>query len=314
VQDAGTQGIYVAGTTLEADDLLVESCAGAGIELSGTTAVIQSSTFAANGAAGVRAVSPGSVLLTQSTIAGNQGAGLHLQSLKATVDHCDVHDNGLGIVLLGGAYGSITWTNVLQNAREGLLFLANSGSQPFPGVHYNNVYGNCTVECGVLNSPSLSVSTTLAEVVTVFSETWSAPNGQEIVAARVAHEVTGVSLPGFLYSAEDKLLASVSYGHPLRYIDLTAGNILSSSATGMYLKLVDEYANRSATLSVPTVYTRMPGAIVEVAALTDTSTVDVSENFWGIYPNVSSVGLPGHPTALDMTDPAEFELVGAGAQ
>jgi hypothetical protein len=313
VTAAGAQGIYASGSTLLASDVTVDACTDEGVELVDCTADLDGLIASANGSHGVHARGGDSLTLTNATLEDNVGAGARVDDTAADIDHCDILSNGLGVQWIGTATGNLTWSDVKLNEREGLLFVSDAGN-PSPAIHNNNIYSNATVEGGVAASAGLSVSTTSGDYLVKNSAPWSTPGGQDILLAQVAYSETGSSVQGYVKSAGGSVLKSYSSNFGPAFQDLTGDQGMGSGISSILLSVDDSSYSYSGAMSIGTVYYRKAGAVSEISVMTDAGTIDATQNYWGVFPNVLSVAVLGRPDSINMNGFVGFDFFGTGPQ
>lgn len=251
--------------------------------------------------------------LKNATITNNKSSGIHAVASHVAMDHNNISGNGIGVLFEGGSNGSLTFCNIKYNNKEGILLAASDTNNPNPMINNNNIYGNAVVDGGVVVATSLSATSNAAQSGIKTSATWSTPAAQSIQYLRIQYSESDSSsnyVNGFINKMPaDTMLLSYATGYGPTFV-----NVADSNLTSFYALVGDNSGSYSGTMAVPSVYYRVKGQSTELAAVTDKNTVNVKNNYWGVFPDVLAKLALGRTDAVDISGFIGVEVSGTGPQ
>ncbi|RJO66740.1 MAG: hypothetical protein C4523_11645 [Myxococcales bacterium] len=304
----------VTGATLERVE--VRSCRQWGLRLSGGTtsltrvasrgnggdgALLTGSAYEAtfsyvefndNGGNGLTLLSQGgglSLTMSDSTLRRNAGDGFNATGMSAiAVDYCHFGDNsGNGVELAGTVSGSLTYSNISFNGREGFFLRPKDNLIPSVGINNNNIFSNAVEASFQIEEADTSAVLTWSGAACCgayrVSEPWTAPDGGAILYTRVTYDendygsynyITGGVLRG---SDTGAALWSASYDCSNCWVDLADANAASISVYVYDSGWGDTQSIRADT----TLYGVSRGDDIALTALSlSGGVIDVRSNWW----------------------------------
>lgn len=253
--------------------------------------------------------------VTNTTVANNGTDGVWLSDSDVALTHSTISGNQVGVRYLLGSAGELTASNVKFNHREGIALMSGSGRSPSPVVTGNNVYGNSVTESGVLASPALSAASSGTNSNDVTSGVWSTPGGEAIERIQYTYsEYERYSTnycTGYVKkdSASGQTLISTPSARTNRYEVVS-----TSGVTSIVAHVVDNQSNSHGTMTINRAFYYATPVNIEIVALNDSGTVDCTDNYWGVFPDVQDRMTLTRPTSIDFQGFQIGEVSGTGPQ
>ena len=284
----------------------------------------EDSTISDNGGRGVYVQSSTSAIqISNVEIKDNADAGVYVKSASPVIDHAIISQNLYGVLWSGQCGGSLTYSDVKLNQREGIFLASDSSHNPDPTINDNNIFANSVDEGSDFEDPGLSASQS-NNYGKAFSSEWSPDNGAVIEFVRVSYTESDSSYSNY-YTASLKAtegssatLWSASTSSSAKLTDISA-----HGATRFRAEVnSNTYSNGySGTVSVngALFYRDASGGFEkELAAVTNAGMVDCKDNHWGLI-GTEVVQLPGlltlsRPDAIDYSGQVGSAVSGTGPQ
>jgi len=242
------------------------------------------------------------VTITNSTITYNSGFGVHVDSGSPTVDHSNIQYNGVG-VYFDGTGGTLTWSNVKFNDHEGVLIRDTSS----PTITNNNLFGNAVLTGPILADINLSVASSSSSSSDPIGSPFTTPMSEDILLVQYTY-TDGTSQTGYIRdggSTDMVTIPSTSNGF---------ADIMSYASDTVRPRIDDASYSGSASLSLPRAVYRVANTPIEVAIFLNSGTVDCTDNYFGVFPDVESRVLMSQTQALDFQGFQIVEITGTGPQ
>jgi hypothetical protein len=274
-----------------------------------------------NSTNGARVQSPANTVWTGVTVNNNAAEGVYMTGGTVGATGCTIRNNGYdGAYIAGGTFnfkegtvrdngksgiefyasgGGLLTKNLLTgNALEGLRITTDGSTDPTPVANYNNIFGNAKTAGRVIGAPALSVSTDASYYGTKSSSSWQTPGGEIIDFVHIDYtEYDSSSVSGSVRKndASGTVMTSAA-GATSRWV-----NVSASSAAKM-VALVTDYDSSwyYGSMSVDKAAYMKAGAPIEASVITQSGTIDMRHNYFGVFPDVLSAVSIGRPAAANL--------------
>ncbi len=271
VHDCSCDGVVVKGGTLSIGHLTSNGNTGDGLYVRNSYG---------NGA---------NVTMTDSTLRFNTQNGISvIGSSTINFSYNHLGDNNIGAEIGGAVTGSLTYTNISYNKREGIFAYRSSNSMPSLVVNYNNIFSNSVtgglVVGGENTSSTLnySGSTTYSTVYTPF---FTAPAGYSIYWVKTSYSENDNSynyIQGGICDQNKTSIWTTSSNVSSQWVDISAYGV-----NKIAMWVFDNGRGYTTTITGSEVtYGKISDPQVVSVSLTVLNTtasprLDVTKNWWG---------------------------------
>lgn len=287
---------------------------GWGLRVESGSATLDTCTVRHNIAGGVQvAGTSADASISHSRVHDNVGPGVEATSSLIALSQSDVSANGMGMRLSGAVQFDVQQCAVTGNRYEG-VFVADdiSGASPTGTINFSNLAGNSTESGGAVVTAALSANSLPATIGQSFSSAWTAPDGGIIEAVRAEFSLFGDGDGGvtaeLLNGDSGGTVAAVLPG-----LNNYAVGSADSPLTSIQLRVDDASETLGAQASVLSAYYRTGSAQTEFASVSATAAVNATQNYWGVFPNISSRIAVLGGSVVNSEGFASFEISDAGA-
>ncbi|MFZ5445687.1 MAG: right-handed parallel beta-helix repeat-containing protein [Myxococcota bacterium] len=283
-------------------DVTTTLCGGDGVNInSGSTGVTFTRlTTTQNSQRGLAMDGASSITVDASNFENNTLDGAVVRASVMNVTNSVFATNGTtGLTYLGPASGTVTRNQLRANRAEGFRVQDDANGAPTPVVNLNNIHSNATVGSGTVATQAISLSAATPNYSTATSSTFTAPSGQTISRVRVTYSESDYSsnyVTGRLQTGTGTTLFTFNTSTTNQWVDVPAGT------TSVRVSVTDTGASTSYTDTISATQVELLGSTgsSDVVADTLSGTVNLQNNYLGVFPNVLSRVTMLRNTALDL--------------
>ncbi len=285
--EKGNVGLRLESGTMDLDHVTLRDNTTTGLYVY-THGVLTANYLLAtlNGTDGVSFTNNQSVAnsLTNSTFTYNGANGIYSNNSNFNLTQSNIMYNEVGIRLYSGALGDVSKNNINYNTSDGILATTNGSTDPDNTINDNNIFSNGTEQAGMIEEPSLSVSSSSSSTGTYTSSDYTTGGPMiEFIKAGFSETDWYNDIYGYVRNAANdnniKSWSSASSG--------AWSSIASYNATSLYCVVSDDYNSAYGTTTLYKVFfhtsTIDPPRVVEMSAILRAGVLDCTGNYWGVF-------------------------------
>ncbi|MFO0745303.1 MAG: PKD domain-containing protein [Myxococcota bacterium] len=246
------------------------------------------------------------------TIRNNTGAGVLVEAKNVVLSHNRIEMNAVGLELMLSPKVTVSGNDIRFNDGEG-VFVHSESTTALGSISGNNIYGNAQLLTPVMDRPGLSIASN-GSTGTRTSAAWTSSSGPALYAVTRYVETPSTSSASARLqtpSASDSTALVANAGSELQ--ELTPW-----STTSLVLTLTVTNAAAVATAYLDAVLTRAPAGAtppaVELVAMLTGPKLDLTGNYWGVFPDVESVMRIAVTNSVDFSGMKSTPIAGTGPQ
>jgi len=251
--------------------------------------------------------------IKNATIQKNAGDGVRVQEGVLNVSNANIKSNGAGVKYIQRGRGALSKSNILYNQHEGIVLQGHGGQSPSPVITGNNIFGNSVTAGGVFANANITAKSSNKSSSGATSPVWSTPKGEQVSAVRFQYSESDYYKYNYISggvrgtSPKSVTLWSVSSNYSSRWMDVS-----QHKSTKIQCYVNDKNYSYWGQASVSQVFYRSPKVLKELAAITDSGTVNCKDNYWGVFPDVAKMLVLSRTNAVDYQGFVGAEKNGTG--
>ena len=296
INDSGHTGIrLVNADRIDAEDIEINNPIGIGVNGRDSSATFDNLAIRSPGETGLL-WEQGSLTVNTGEVIDGTCHGIQADDAALALTHLRIAGNGcMGALLRGSVSGTLTRSNIVDNANAGVSVLHLLGRDPTVSVTRNNIHSNASAGArrySFLGSV-LSATDNDSGAASAQSGLYTVPAGHTLESVEVGFTVTG----GLTGTGD---LLDGGSGAVLTSLNATADRQFATQATRLRVRANLTRCCGSATMTLRQAHLAGLSTEAQLVVSRLNGTVDARENYLGRYPDVLPAVAFSTPGAVDI--------------